>query len=176
VQEIGRGNTGRVFLAVDYDGVACALKFYLDIEEEEAAKTKAREEYDLWTVLQSDYTEYVGWLELNEQAVLKMPVFVPLPPEARDYVLDSVRGMLLKFFDQGYLYNEVRWQHVGCRKKENGELDFELALLDLGSLRERKASEDESVIDEQISLLRQRKGTEPPAVAPGGLLGPVRSN
>merc|ERR1712176_1557587 len=40
--------------------------------------------------------------------------------------------MLLLFFRRGYLYKEVRWQHVGCRLKEDGKL--ELALLDLDSL------------------------------------------
>ena len=143
LQEIGRGES-KVFLAVDYDGTACALKFYLDFDAESAyshedraeqlenAKNAAREECCRWKTLQSDYTDYVACLELNGQGVLRMPVFLPVPPELRGDYIDSVKEKLQSFSNKGYIYNKVRWQHVGCRKKTDDQL--ELALLDLGSL------------------------------------------
>ena len=82
--------------------------------------------------MQSDYTDYVACLELNGQGVLRMPVFLPVPPELRGDYIDSVKEKLRSFSSKGYLYNEVWWQHVGCRKKTDDLL--ELTLLDLGSL------------------------------------------
>ena len=178
LQEIGRGES-KVFLAVDYDGTACALKVYLDVdaenvyshedraEELENAKNAAREECYRWKTLQSDYTDYVACLELNGQGVLRMPVFLPVPPELRGDYIDSVKEKLQSFSNKGYLYNEVGWQHVGCRKKEDGQL--EIALLDLGSLEVTRGPADGHV-DFQILQLRERIRTEPPAKPPQGLL------
>ena len=178
LQEIGRGES-KVFLAVDYDGTACALKVYLDVDAEnvyshedraeqvENAKNAAREECYRWKTLQSDYTDYVACLELNGQGVLRMPVFLPVPPELRGDYIDSVKEKLQSFSNKGYLYNEVRWQHVGCRKKEDGQL--EIALLDLGSLEVSDGPADGHV-DSQILQLREHIRTEPPAKPPQGLL------
>ena len=79
LQEIGRGKNGKVFLAVDYYGTACALKFYLDVEAEKAYsheqrkkdradhldidKENAKKEEYRWKTLQSEYADYVACLE-----------------------------------------------------------------------------------------------------------------
>ena len=183
LREIGQGQSGKVFLAVDCDGRACALKFFLNHAVEQAfspdqrkadhlawfreAAKVAKEECDRWKMLQSVYSDYVESFVLNDLPVLKMPVFVPVPPKDRSEVLHSVQAMLRNFFNKGYKYKEMRWQHVGCRRKENDE--FELALLDLGSL-DLSSNVNDSVIDNQITDLLNRIDTEPPSRAVQTLL------
>ena len=46
--------------------------------------------------------------------MLTMPVFAPLPLEDCKRLLPAVEGKLLEFFNHGYVYDEVQWQHIGC--------------------------------------------------------------
>ena len=177
LRDIGQGKNARAYLGVGEDGKACAMKFYLDqddpedfspderekkcVEHFEETRRKVRVEVQRWNTLQKDYKDYVHLLKLNKQNVLIMPVFAPLPSEDRERLLPAVERKLLEFFNNGYVYDEVRWQHIGCRhvdisgeaKKQNSVLD--LVLLDLESLKE-KTDETEHHVKEQIASLRRR--------------------
>ncbi|KAL3911762.1 MAG: hypothetical protein SGILL_007155 [Bacillariaceae sp.] len=153
-QELGRGNSGKVFLGVDYQGRACALKFYMDSRADaeaegsftheqrqkdrsnclKSAQEAAIVEFERWKKLQPRYNAYVTCHELNNRAVLRMPVLLPVPPEKREQILGKVAEVLLDFCRKGYLYKEVRWQHIVYHAQSEIEMETELALLDLGSL------------------------------------------
>ena len=177
LQEIGRGQNGRVYLGVDVDGNAVALKFYLhNVDSEtsfspaardkdraeafEKTKSKAKKELKRWNDLQPGFDEYLRHLKLNRQNVLKMPVFAPVPLKERRNVLPAVEEKLRGFLVKGLVYKELRWQHIGCRRKRGtaqGNSDLEIVLLDLESLKKR---EDVPVladhVSDQIEKLRDR--------------------
>lgn len=128
----------------------------------------AKAECHLWKNLQQDYIHDLTTLELNGQGVLKMPLFFPLPAEMRGEksILDTVEGLLHHFFNKKRsVYKEVRWQHIGYRNKGDGK--FELALLDMESLKRTK---DASGIATQMSQLVERRHTEPQPSMPTSLL------
>ena len=182
VRETGYGKNGRVALAVDNYGTACALKFYLrDVDAErdsngearnkqreenlEETKEKVQEELGRWKKLQKKYFDvnHVGALVLNGENVLRMPLCAPVPKESRLLVLPAVKGMLIEFYDKGYGYKEVRWRHVGCRRNpetanEDSRHGLEIIVLDLDSL-EPKDDTERSLIDSQIESLKQRAAT-----------------
>eukprot|EP00978_Attheya_sp_CCMP212_P027472 scaffold92029_cov64-Attheya_sp.AAC.1 len=116
----------------------------------EATKKKVQDELDRWKMLQGDYNDYVRYLRLNQQKVLRMPVFAPVPPGDHKSVLRVVRGKLLDFFRNDYVYNVFRWQHIGCRHRDG---NLELILLDLESLKE-VTDETEDHVTQQIKSLQ----------------------
>jgi hypothetical protein len=172
VREIGQGKTGRVYLGVDETGNAYALKFYLpgvgaetynqqkrDDNFEDAQK-KVQVELERWCLLQPDYNDYVARLTLNKQNVLRMPVFAPVSPEERRGVLPAVTEKLIKFFNEGFVYNELRWQHIGCRLPSGTAEGYvasnlEIVMLDLESLK-GVTEETRNHVTEQIKSLTDR--------------------
>ena len=127
-----------------------------------------------------------------------MPLFVPVPPEQREDVLNRVAEMLHALFRKGYLYKEVRWQHVVRRVPNGSGSEMVLALLDMGSLLDMEflkklnptelAEHDlgpflnrnslrniDEVIQKQVEQLRSRIPEESPGSAevPGSLLAPA---
>mmetsp|Transcript_2645 Transcript_2645/g.3735 ORF Transcript_2645/g.3735 Transcript_2645/m.3735 type:complete len:711 (+) Transcript_2645:36-2168(+) len=185
LQESGRGKNGKVFLAVNYDGLACALKFYINAETEaghshrgRATKRSkdldvslkiAKEECRRWHMLQEWCRDFVAVGVLNSQAVLRMPVFAPVPPEKRRVVLNEgkVRTLLHQFFEEKYLCKEMRWQHFGCRRKDADGLDLCLldmeSLLDLAKLKTMKpeelAQQDLGSLSDFLACQHQRMDT-----------------
>jgi hypothetical protein len=149
LSELGRGQSGKVFLACDVFGRTCALKMYLEKAEDwkqyggaarEECKQSSEEEVEKMAV-----TELKRWkdlypkfklcchkLTLNHQIVLKMPYFTSVPIQERlnMEVLLQVKNLLEVFQSKRLYYNDVRWRHVGCSKDENGKLA--ITMLDLG--------------------------------------------
>ena len=177
VREIGQGYNARVYLGVDEYGQACVLKFYLGtvdaettaLSPEERKKKRTQyleetrkeveDEVQRWKDLQGDYKDYVEHVLLNAQNVLKMPVFAPVPLDNRSSVLGTVEKKLLEFFRKGYVYNEVHWQHIGCRRTDKSN-ELEIALLDLESLH-KVSSETSENVQRQIKSLKARMGSAP---------------
>jgi hypothetical protein len=198
LQQIGRGKNGPVFLGVDYYGRACALKFYAgdsdsqtgysaeerqDMEQKEFKKLgeKVREEAKLWTRLQPEYSDYVREMKLNEQNVLRMPVFAPVPTASRLAVLTAVAAMLTKLYNDGFVYpEEVRWQHIACRRKECEEdgSDLKLVLLDMESLVPvTTITEDAAThVKNHIEKLKARRESDPAGSVTGTLLPHIAYN
>jgi len=177
LRETGYGRNGRVVLAVDAYGNACALKFYLlnvETETNFSAKNMVQAEKERWETLQKSYVDggHVEALILNRQNVLRMPLCAPVPVELRLAVLADVKQKLLDFYEKGFTYSEIRWNHIGCRHKKaalpNTSHSLEIIMLGLESL-EQKAAQP-GVIDEQIAELARLAQTAAPASPTSGLL------
>ncbi len=183
IREIGRGNKGRVFLAVDKDGSACALKFYLHrkteyenyspeerkkIEKIHRAEDKAKIEKEIkrWKTLPrcSEYCEYIEHLELNSHQVLKMAALYPVPPAKREEIIDDIRVILENLLKSGFVYKEVCWSHFACDLDSKGKLN--VVPLDLESLQcveEENMDNHQQTIKTQIEELSERIQYKPPA-------------
>ena len=151
VEEIGVGNTGKVFLACDTSKRVCALKLYLENPQDDKsfdpkrraeekrerkmqAQEKAQREKGLWDMLYPQFRSIVFVLEVHGLAALKMPYFAPIPKAKRldSEVLQQIVNQLKKFVSKGLSYREVRWRHIGCSMSPNGKLV--VTMLDMESL------------------------------------------
>jgi hypothetical protein len=171
LNELGRGQHGKVFLACDVYGRTCALKFFLEKPKDwksfhykdrqdgkqkslEEVKKMVKEELNRWEKLYPEFKLCTHVLELNHQIVLKMPYLTSVPLEKRldMCVLQQVKRQLERFESLNLHYNEVRWQHVGCSRNKNDELA--ITMLDLGSL----STESKLSVEAHMKALVQRSG------------------
>jgi hypothetical protein len=161
-KDLGRGASGRAFLACDKKGNACVLKFFLfddrevrrlEDEEERLAKEKyllarTKEKADLelerWKQVYPRYKDHVFVKKLNKLYALQMPYFNTIPTDQRSSMLEKVRKVLQRFSDLGFRYRDgdLRWRHVGCDADNNCIL-FDLESLDPLEDEESGADDDD---------------------------------
>lgn len=168
-RDIGRGSKGRVFLACNSSGRACAVKFFLidyntyhrrhDTSENREnwrqsqmtiKKKEAEKEYAHWVnAYGGAFKDQVRVVRLNNLWCLMMPYFDQVSPKKRSSVLKVVRDHLEEFkaSNLNYAIEELRWRHVGVR-------DEGCFIFDLGSLESRDASEID--VDASIDALQQK--------------------
>jgi hypothetical protein len=121
-KDLGRGASGRAFLACDNKGRACVLKFFLyddtalkqlKLESERStmkevllneSKAKADAELSRWEEVYPEYKDYVRTIKLNNLWVLQTPYFSPIPPTERESTLDDIEPVLECFKKKGYKY------------------------------------------------------------------------
>jgi hypothetical protein len=180
---LGQGGSGKCLLCSTVTGRMFALKLFLiqpslsyaeedraaAFEESlEATKKIAEEELETWKELASPSCfQYCKVLKVNGLNALSMPFFPPLPIAQRADALQLVKARLDYFAEKGYVYNDsdVRWRHVGCRYKLNG--DLEITLLDMGSLSKSKPNEvPAECVKRHIEQLEKRIGSDPEAPDP----------
>jgi len=169
-KDLGRGSKGRVFLACNSAGKACAAKFFLldqtllhrqeDFPEARKAererqlatrKIAADLECSRWTeAYHGEFSNQVRVVKLNGLWCLLMPYFDPIPQPDRESVLHTVKTILSDFKkNKGLRYadDDLWWRHIGMR-------DGKVFLFDLGSLESDDASKPD--IDAQISELKAK--------------------
>ena len=167
-KDLGRGGTGRVFLACNSAGKACAAKFFLldqtllhrqedspearkaELERQTATRKPAADlECSRWTeAYGGEFSNQVRVVKLNGLWCLLMPYFDLIPQPDRESVLPTVKTILSDFKkNKGLRYadNDLRWRHIGMR-------DGKVFLFDLGSLESDDTSKPD--IDAQISKLK----------------------
>lgn len=146
---LGRGSTGRVFLACNMKGKVCAIKFFFidkkeilkhPKEERDEARARAKQqrkgvaerERDMWRKAYDDKRVVVK--ELNNCWCCLMPYCDPAPndDEQRAALLPKIRACLEKLKAKGLRFKqrELRWRHV--RLNQAGGI----TLVDLDSLEE----------------------------------------
>ena len=167
-RDIGRGSKGRVFLACNSSGRACAVKFFLidyntyhrrhDTSENRenwrqsqmiTKKKEAEKEYAHWVnAYGGAFKDQVRVVRLNNLWCLMMPYFDQVSPNKRSSFLKVVRDHLEEFkaSNLNYAIEDLRWRHVGVR-------DEGCFIFDLGSLESRDASEID--VDASIDALRE---------------------
>jgi hypothetical protein len=163
-KDLGRGSSGRAFLAFSTSGRACVVKFFhykraelpddSDAEVIEGlrqkSKCQANAERTIWHEVFPHYKDTVGVLSLNSTYGLIMPYFDPVQPSERLECLPKIRLLLLSFREKGYKYadGDIRWRHVGVRGSH-------ISFIDLGSINKQDPISD-AEIDEQMDLFRDR--------------------
>ena len=167
-QDLGRGAKGRVFLACNSQGKACAVKFYViddNLYHRQESPKEARDEWrktqmalkeeeaqnekDYWLeVYGGKFRDQVRVMKWNKLWCLMMPYFDPLPFERRDQSLPAVENFLETCKSKGLRYRDedLRWRHVGTRGDD-------VFVFDLGSL-EKCENEGDFDIKGQIDRLR----------------------
>ena len=170
LRNLGRGSSGRAFLACNSAGKACVAKFFLlDLDtlhrQEGTAEARRKErdrlleekkrdaeaEMKYWAGLYGDKYK-VQVRKLHDHWCLMLPYFEPVRNEARIAALPDIRNILEKCKKKGLQYNndDLRWRHVGIR---NGEI----CLFDLGSLEPWKGT---IKVDDQIRFLESKINKE----------------
>ena len=169
-RDLGRGARGRVFLACNSQGKACAVKFYLiddNLYHRQESPQEAREEWrknqmvlkeaearsekEYWLdVHGKEFDGHVRVMKWNKLWCLMMPYFDPLAIERREHSLPAVEKFLEKCKRKGLRYRDedLRWRHVGTRGND-------VFVFDLGSL-EKCENEGDFDIQGQIDLLRTK--------------------
>ena len=137
-RDLGRGSKGRVFLACNTGGNACAVKFFLinydtyhrqegtraDRQAFRQAQMKIKEaeanrEKDYWLQVYGDtFKDQVRVVQLNNHWCLMMPYFDQVAEDQREDCLDEVRNHLARFKEMGLHYDtkDLRWRHIGVRR------------------------------------------------------------
>jgi hypothetical protein len=163
-KDLGRGSSGRAFLAFNTSGRTCVVKFFhykrseLPDDNDEAAiqklkdrsRRQAEKERILWHRMYPQYEIAVRTMELNQMYSIVMPYFDPVQRHERVGYLPAIRSLLVRFKEEGYRYEDgdLRWRHVGIR-------GHQVALIDVGSLVAVKNAKDIDV-DKQIAILRDK--------------------
>mmetsp|Transcript_15489 Transcript_15489/g.22443 ORF Transcript_15489/g.22443 Transcript_15489/m.22443 type:complete len:537 (-) Transcript_15489:350-1960(-) len=169
-RDLGRGSKGRVFLACNTQGKACAVKFFIiddNLYHRQESSKEAREawrqaqmkqkfeEADLerryWITVYGDkFENQVRVEKWNKLWCLMMPYFDQLPNERREENLPAVEVFLETCKDKGLRYKDedLRWRHVGARGSD-------VFVFDLGSL-EKCDNEGDFDIESQIDKLKQK--------------------
>jgi hypothetical protein len=168
-RDLGRGSKGRVFLACNASGRACAVKFFLIDYNTYHRQTGTQEERQTWRAAQmadrladaekekdywirvygKEFEDQVRVTQLNNLWCLMMPYFDQVLDCERENYLKNVESRLTHFKEMNLRYNmdDVRWRHVGVR---NGLV----YIFDLGSLDECHASEID--VGAQVDKLRRK--------------------
>lgn len=167
LRDLGKGRSGRAFLACNSGGKALVAKFFLlknndahrphesdQVRQQqrtlllEKRKSEATMELDYWmTVYGGKYA--VQMTKLHRHWCLLLPYFDPLTSvEARKAALPKVRSILehFKTLKLQYKTSDVRWRHVGIREDQ-------ICLFDLGSLEECKNALVD--VDAQMQILEE---------------------
>jgi hypothetical protein len=169
-RDLGRGSKGRVFLACNANGRACAVKFFLidfntyhrqkGTQEErkawreaemKAKKADAERERDFWIQVYGDtFKNEVRVVQLNNLWCLMMPYFDQVPDDERESRLGAVEQHLTHFKNLDLMYNtdDLRWRHIGVRHGY-------VYILDLGSLE--SCCRDEIDVAVSMETLRTKK-------------------
>ena len=148
-RDIGQGSTGRVFLACNTRGNACAVKFFLidydTYHRQEGTRAdrlafrqaqmkikeaEANREKDYWLQVYGDtFKDQVRVVQLNNHWCLMMPYFDQVAEDQREDCLDEVRNHLTRFKEMGLHYDtkDLEWRHIGVRRCAH-------YIFDLGSL------------------------------------------
>ena len=172
-RDLGRGSKGRVFLACNTSGRACAVKFFLidyntchrqkgTTAERQAWRAAqmagrlvdAEKERDYWIrVYGKVFEDQVRVTQLNNLWCLMMPYFDQVRDCERESCLESVKSHLTRFRTLNLRYNsdDLRWRHVGVR-------DGLVYIFDLGSLEECHASEID--VGAQMAKLERKIRTQ----------------
>lgn len=168
-RDLGRGSKGRVFLACNTRGNACAVKFFLinyDTYHRQEGTRAAREDFrqaqmkikeaeakrekDYWLKVYGDtFKDQVRVVQLNNHWCLMMPYFDHVAENQRQDCLDEVRNHLTRFKEMNLHYDtkDLRWRHIGVR----GSTTY---IFDLGSLATRTSADID--IDASMKILTDK--------------------
>eukprot|EP00529_Nitzschia_sp_RCC80_P001725 CAMPEP_0113452774 /NCGR_PEP_ID=MMETSP0014_2-20120614/7017_1 /TAXON_ID=2857 /ORGANISM="Nitzschia sp." /LENGTH=879 /DNA_ID=CAMNT_0000344151 /DNA_START=499 /DNA_END=3138 /DNA_ORIENTATION=+ /assembly_acc=CAM_ASM_000159 len=185
--QVGQGGSGKVLLCSTTAGTMFAMKLYLykastaltpkdrkneDEEKRAECMTKARKEQSRWNdVNKSEYSCFCRVMTFNDNTVLTMAYFPPVPAERRKDALELIKEILLDLATNTnrkkrykYAQNDLRWRHFGCRWIPGVPSKMEITLLDLLSLEEVTEEDEaggiETYIQGQIDELKDRMSTE----------------
>jgi hypothetical protein len=167
-RNLGRGSTGRVFLACSETGRACAAKVFL-LDETivqrsprsaraairdallEENKKDAEAEMKHWEALYGGtFKQMVRVVKMNKLWCLLMPFFDAITINERADHLPRVKEHMIDFKNKNLKYkdNDLQWRHVGVR-------DGKTFLIDLGSLV--KCNAEDIDVDAQVAKLERRR-------------------
>ncbi len=184
IENLGRGDTSKVFDAYDSSGNRCVIKMYIKVDEESSTKYKqtvkesCKREVERLQTFYLFLKDKVYFQELNKFPCVIMPYFRPLSKKERNEFLDEngklrskIRACLLALAKQGLKYHgfDLRWRHIGYYEIENKKkFEHEIEnrkkvvmfnLADLEEMNEEEKKDLAAFVGSQIeSLLNQCDG------------------
>jgi len=159
---LGMGQTGKVYLCMDYAGRHFALKmlFYDSkvmesfdpdrrmssrIEHMKKIRKILQTEAERWKKIYPQYKDSIWEGILNELPCLAMPYIASIPKERREDLRDEIKKEMERLAKLGFVYNktDTRWRHIGLRM--NNKRKETIIFVDMESLEEV----DENLSDEK---------------------------
>ena len=173
IDNIGRGNTSKVFEAYDSTGNLCAIKMYVkqcndskgrpltDEDSRKEGKKACLKEIERLKQAYPFLEKKVSFQTVNNFPSIVMPYFRPLTDiELKEKkVKDEIRACLGNFCEKGtttklmYAESDLRWRHIGYYQDA---VEKKLVMFDLADLVEVEEEVDPKYIESQLGTLFTR--------------------